>query len=408
MQVPKAKFGLYIHIPFCQRKCGYCDFYSLAQADELVRPYLEALRHEIALYGLEAEYRCRQVDTIYFGGGTPSLLNPSQLESLFDTLHQYFDLSTVVETTIEANPGTISMEKLCAYRNIGINRLSLGVQSFFDQDLQMLGRIHTADEAQACVRQARAAGFNNLNIDLIFGIPGQSVESWWENLRLATTLGVDHLSIYNLIYEPGTPFARKQNLGKLTPIPEEMEAEMYFSAIDFLGRHGYQQYEISNFAQPGKFCQHNQNYWNGGEYLGLGASAHSFIDSRRFWNVADVHLYIKLLTEGKYPCSGEEKLTLAQQLLETIFLSLRCTKGLNIDRFCHRFGKDFLRKLIAVLENLQSAKEEPLWSLAEGHLRLTPQGFWFSDEVFSQFVLAASIDFKSSQPILKLSPTVCS
>jgi len=379
--------SLYIHIPFCERKCPYCDFYSLTGSADLQRQFVRALLTEIERISVQFSETPLFVETLFFGGGTPSLLPTNALEELIQSLHHHFQIAPTAEITIEANPGTVDQGKFEAYFSMGFNRISLGIQSFRDDELRRLGRIHTAAEAEAAIQSARKAGFTNISLDLIFGIPGQTQNHWQENLEKALCWQPAHISTYNLIYEANTPFWHGRKSGKIKPLDEQIEWEMYRSTVETLQANGYTQYEISNFSLPGKACRHNQNYWNGTAYLGMGPSAHSFRAKKRWWNVRDVTVYISRLREKKLPIDGQEFLSPQQRKMEFIFLSLRQKQGLSLSAYKKQFGKNFLDEFSHALESIHKTEEKtgPLLVLQDDRLFLTTRGFWLSDSLFEWF-----------------------
>ncbi|OYD13696.1 hypothetical protein CH333_10375 [candidate division WOR-3 bacterium JGI_Cruoil_03_44_89] len=321
--------GLYIHIPFCVRKCRYCAFHSVPYSPKLVKPYIESLQKE-------AEKR-KEVfrvtfDTVYIGGGTPSILHTAELLEILKIINYNFNLSPQ-EFTIEVNPGTVDREKLTYYKSKGINRLSIGIQSLNDKELEYLGRIHTGKEAVKCFEDARYAGFENISIDLIYGIPLQDKNSWHSTLNGITVLNPEHISAYSLSYEPETPLYGEE------PMKEDLEEKLYYNMIDYLKCKGYKQYEISSFAISGYESRHNINYWGGGIYLGLGASAHSYDGTYRYANPR-LYDYIK----GKP--HEREKITAEKALEECIMLGLRKRAGISLPEISHRFGRTVAEKLI--------------------------------------------------------------
>jgi putative oxygen-independent coproporphyrinogen III oxidase len=322
-----ALAGLYIHVPFCRRKCPYCDFFSETDL-ALISEWLRALGREMALYRDFAPV----FDSLYLGGGTPSLLEPAELEVLLTALWQNFTLSPQGEITLEANPDDLTLEKLRAYQGLGINRLSLGVQSFSDGELAFLGRRHDAAQNLRALMWARETGFAHLSLDLIYGLPGQTFKEWEENLATALRFGPEHLSCYQLTVSPGTPLARWQAEGRLTPFAEETERNFFLFTSQFLEDHGYLHYEVSNFARNLEYrSRHNLKYWNHTPYLGLGPGAHSFRGNRRWWNKADVKEYCRVLRTGGVPLAGEETLTPEQLHLEALFLGLRTKEGVPLE-----------------------------------------------------------------------------
>lgn len=362
--------SLYIHIPFCIKKCVYCDFYSIPFSLERAGAYTDALCREIAL----REGMAQGLRTVYIGGGTPALLPEDAMMRILEKVHAAFSVHPDAEITIEANPGTISETKLKHLRKAGINRISMGIQSLHDHELKLLGRCHTSQEAIDAVRAARKAGFDNLSIDLIYGIPGQTLAAWKRTLLNAMTLAPEHLSTYELTPEKNTPlFERIQQKEIVLPSEDEI-TEMYYEGLALLKEYGYLHYEISNAALPGRACRHNLNYWRRGTYLGLGASAHSFFDGRRAANVSSVERYIEDLNRGSIPVGEETVLSEGDALKEHIFLGLRMTEGLDL-------------RLIRGAERIQNSKavveliHHGLVELNEYYLRLTRKGLVLSSEV---------------------------
>ena len=376
--------ALYIHIPFCHRKCGYCDFYSEAWNNTDHAPFIRALEHELHMRADDPVWLNRTFDTIYIGGGTPSVLNPALPGRLLDTIRKKLSVSDTAEVTIEVNPESVDSDKLKSYRDMGINRISIGVQSLDDRELRILGRLHTAADAYRAVEQALHAGFDNISIDLMFAIPGQKLEKWQQNVNAAVQLCVQHLSMYGLTYEPDTPFDRKRKAGTLRPAMEETERAMYLGAIESAGAYGFLQYEISNFALTGYSSQHNQKYWDGNPYLGLGPSAHSYIKPVRSWNVASIAVYQQLLDNGKLPVAGRETLSLEQQEIEFVMLRLRTREGLDMGQYHKRFNAVFSQKYNVPLTRLEKAKASVL-KIDGNSIRLTPHGFLLYDEIIRLF-----------------------
>lgn len=324
---------IYVHIPFCRQKCLYCAFYSLPRKSEAdIGTYVDALCSEMALR--KDELGTEHAATLYFGGGTPSLLTPSQLFKIFENLHRYYNLADVTEITFEANPEQLTKNYLNEIKALGVNRLSIGVQSFSDADLKLLNRRHTAQQAVQAVKTAKDSGFDNISIDLIYGIP-QS-DSWQSNLSIVETLDVQHLSCYALTMEPGTAYARLVEKDKIQPCDEEMVISQYNILIHWAKQNGFVQYEVSNFCKSGCHSRHNSGYWDGTHYLGLGAAAHSFCGNRRRWNVADVDTYIKGVQNGT-PFSECEELTDADIYNEYLMTALRTVKGVEKSVLEQRF-----------------------------------------------------------------------
>ena len=351
--------GIYLHIPFCARKCGYCDFYSVTDTG----------RQDDFQRALTAEIRRRahsdwRVDSIYFGGGTPSLLSPPFFQRLLAILNQAFRIQRGVEITLEANPGTVDLDRLAAYRESGINRLNLGVQSFDDARLRFLGRVHSAAQARAAVAAARRAGFDNLGLDLIYGLPDQTAAAWQADLEQALAERPEHLACYALTYAPGTPLMRECRNGGHVPAGEDQIAALFDTTSQVLCAAGFEHYEISNFAAgPQWRSRHNTKYWTRVPYLGFGPSAHSFDAPRRSWNVADLASYIERLDRGRLAEEGREVLDDAQEMIETVFLGLRRAAGIDLAAFARRFDTRLERRAAATIEPLVEA----------GYLRLTPK-----------------------------------
>lgn len=381
--------SLYIHIPFCEHKCIYCDFYSVApnetrpDAELTTGRFIESLKREIALRAQEKRFRVPYA-TVFLGGGTPSLLPLKELEEIFDAVTKSFFIERDAEITIEANPGTVDPSKFRGYRQLGINRVSMGVQSFHEDDLRFLTRIHSSDQARQCVRDAYAAGFENVSVDLMFSLPGQTPERWRSNLEDAVGLNPPHISCYSLIVEPHTPLAKMVETRQVALLSVDEDAELYESTIEFLMECGYEQYEVSNFAKPGFASRHNKNYWNHSNYLGFGPSAHSFwqvheSDERpeRWWNVSSIAGYNETLQKGMLPVAGSERLSRKQLIDEEIFLALR-SDGLDIGGFQRRYGRDLLSDPGSGLHDLIARR---MAVVDGGKVRLTSKGYLVCDEI---------------------------
>lgn len=333
--------GLYIHIPFCRHKCLYCDFYSETDLHRMER-FLYALHREMDRYAEHPLFSTTKIPTLYVGGGTPSLLSPDQLSHIIQHVNEVFQVSPQAEMSLEANPGTVLKDHLQGYVDAGISRLTLGVQSFVDAELSTLTRIHNSDTAIQAFQFARHCGIEDIGLDLIFGIPGQTLKSWSRSLQTALELRPEHLSIYGLTYEAGTPLTRLVEGGTVTRIDEELEREMFLLAKHTLESNGYEMYEISNYALPGKRSRHNQTYWDGRPYLGLGPSAHSFDGAQRWWNVAELSEYVSRLTSNQTAVQDRETLTRSQELEEMILLGLRRREGIDLNLWRSRSGFDLL------------------------------------------------------------------
>jgi len=375
--------GLYVHIPFCHRKCHYCDFYSIPFQDRLARQFVEALKEEISVISATRPWSEMLFSSLYVGGGTPTVLSGSQLKEIFEHCLNSFQFEREVECTIEANPETTDAEKLGTLLDVGVNRLSLGVQSLEDDELKRLGRIHTVERALIAYRTARAVGFENIGIDLIFAIPGQSLESWKATLKRAVGLQPEHISTYNLTVEPGTVYGKEIAAGKLSRPSEDTEADMYAYVINFLGAQGYEHYEVSNFARPGFRSRHNQLYWDHSPYLGLGPSAHSFFESLRWERVRDVNEFIRRTQLGQPTISEEEELTLEKLMAEALFLALRTREGLNVILFRERFGADVEDVFGEAIEKYTDLK---MLEREGPFLRLTREGFMVANSICAEFV----------------------
>lgn len=318
--------GLYVHIPFCKTKCPYCDFYSIADSS-LVESYLAALDVEARLY----RDQFPTFDTLFLGGGTPSWLSDAHLAGLMKSLRRHFAFAPDSEITIEANPDDITAEKLRLFRDLGINRLSLGCQSFDEAELHFLGRRHTAGQTKAAIDLIRAAGFLNIGLDLIYGLPGQTVAVWINTLETALRFNPEHLSCYQLTLAEATPMGRSVAQGDLVPLSEEFQREFFLLTASFLKERGYLHYEVANFARGAEYtCRHNHKYWTRMPYLGLGPGAHSFNGTRRWWNVSSVEQYGASLKAGKVPVAGQETLTPEQVRLETLYLGFRTRDGVSL------------------------------------------------------------------------------
>jgi len=384
--------GIYIHIPFCLQKCSYCDFYSVKSTDASILRYLLDLKKEILLYQEESKWRKLKFQTIYFGGGTPSILEPGHLFEIIQLIKSIFQIDSDAEMTLEVNPETVHLEKLLAFHQIGINRLNLGIQSFDPGELRILNRIHTDSKARESIESTRMAGFKNMGLDLIFGIPDQSLSNWLKNLQQALSFQPEHLSIYGLTIEPRTLLAKKIASGELISCPEELERQMFLETIHFLNENGYEHYEISNYARPGFRSQHNQIYWREEPYLGFGASAHSFYSPVRYWNVANLNGYHEPLTQDQFPRKEVETLTIEQQKIEWIFLGFRRREGLDFVAFNQRFNCDFFTEYRSALKQLginnftgQKIKSEYL-VIENEYIKLTEAGFLVYNEICAKFV----------------------
>ncbi|WP_308548116.1 radical SAM family heme chaperone HemW [uncultured Selenomonas sp.] len=379
------RWGLYVHLPFCRQKCFYCDFPSYAGQEGRMAVYVEALLGELAREGAPLRAAWGPPRTVYLGGGTPTALPPALMERLLAGLREFLAAAPdALEFTCECNPGTVDAAYLSLLRAGGVNRLSLGVQTFDDALLRRIGRIHTAAQARAAVRQARAAGFRNLSLDLMYGLPGQTLAGLEMSVQQALALAPQHISIYGLQVEEGTAFARAQAAGRLAlPSDEESEA-MYDYMTTALPVAGYARYEISNFARPGFESRHNLGYWQDVPYLGVGAAAHSYLDGQRYENPRGIEEYLAALRESGRARREEEPLTRATSMEEFAFLALRTARGIDRARFAARFGCELASVYADAIARMRARGflEED----AQG-VRLTPLGMKYGNWVFEAFLL---------------------
>jgi len=371
--------GIYIHIPFCVKKCAYCDFVSYPLEKGHVQAYFDAL------IGIELTDVClsltdtrRVVETIYIGGGTPTAVPGNFMTQLLIDCLKKMPVSDNVEVTVEMNPGTVDPAYLAALIAAGANRLSIGVQSLNARTLKVLGRIHSPDEAKSCLEAARAAGCKNINLDLIYGTPGETLDELITSLDEAVSLAPEHISVYGLSIPEGTPMHRSLEAGRLSAITDDVQREMYIAIRERLKTAGYTQYEISSWARPGFECGHNLNYWRCDEYLGLGCAASSYLDGVRRKNVDDHNEYVRQLQEGKSPIVEQETLTQKQRIDEAIMLGLRMRDGIFLDRLVEREGYDLASERAGQIEKLLNSG---LIEIEGGWLRLTDEGVLVADEV---------------------------
>lgn len=377
---------LYLHIPFCAKKCGYCDFLSGTAPSGVQKRYVEQLIEEIVCQS--AHYPGYLVTSVFLGGGTPSVLEPKQILDIMETVRGHFRLAEDAEITMEVNPGTVTPEKLLACREGGINRVSIGLQSADDGELKALGRLHTYDEFLKTYQRVRQAGFTNVGVDLMSALPGQTLASWKATLKNVVMLKPEHISAYSLMIEEGTPFYDRYH-GHPELLPDENEErEMYYLTKQFLYGHGYERYEISNYAKPGHECLHNVGYWTGAEYLGLGLGASSYIQGFRFRNEEDLGDYCRLRMRGEdvdeHLHKDIRRLTEKEMMEEFMFLGLRMMKGVSEREFGRRFGVGLWEVYGEVLDKLLKNRlvvwEEPFWRLSEF-------GIDISNYVLSEFLL---------------------
>nr|WP_289062868.1 radical SAM family heme chaperone HemW [uncultured Anaerostipes sp.] len=372
---------LYIHIPFCRKKCNYCDFCSFPSSKGQVEAYMAQLESEIRAWG--ESLPGRKISTVFIGGGTPSLLNAGQIRHLMQTVRDSFQVEKKAEITMEANPGTVSFDRLKGYLEAGVSRLSFGLQSMQEEELQYLGRIHSREDFLSGFEAARAAGFQNISVDLMSGIPKQTMESFEDTLRKTAKLGPEHISAYSLIIEDGTPFAEDENLEELLP-SEEDDVRMYEMTEKILEEYGYHKYEISNYSKPGYECRHNLGYWSRIPYLGVGLNAASYLEEKRFQQTESMKEYLDQKNFLRYfeearPLSWEE------QVEEFMFLGLRRTAGVKETEFEECFGRSMESVYGPVIEKAEKGgwiKRNP------DQIALTQQGILFSNQVLSEFLLS--------------------
>jgi len=366
--------GLYIHIPFCLSKCPYCDFYSSISLSPLPH-FLDALFKEMAMVRNDFN----SFDTVYIGGGTPSLLTPQQLENILVKIRQNFNLIGNTEITIETNPADLNQSSLESMREIGINRVNIGVQSFDQEVLGFLGRRHSVQQAILAIEASRKAGFHNIGLDLIYGTPGQTIESWSNTLEQAVAFAPEHLSCYQLTLEATTPLGKKLQAGEFSIPGEELQYEFFMRTSQFLQEAGYIHYEVSNFKKGTDLAsRHNQKYWDHSPYLGLGPAAHSFQSIRRWWNHRSVDQYIATVNAGDLPVEETEILTMEQLRLEALYLGLRTKRGINFEDFKNRYQYDLFTEKKKVLGKLQ---EEGFIRVQDGNLCPTPTGLAVADSL---------------------------
>jgi len=371
------EISLYIHIPFCNKKCSYCNFYSIAYDAKLTENYIRSLTKEISQY----KNRNNTLTSIYLGGGTPSLLSFPHLLSLFSAINDTFSTPPNIEVTIEVNPATITKEAAQNWKFLGINRVSIGVQSFNDDELKILGRIHSEKEIRPAVEMVRDHCTENISLDLMYGIPGQTHETWMKSLQKAIGLEPKHISSYCLSLEKGTPLFDAQD--QYTFPSEDVQKEMYYRMLSLLGISGFLQYEISNFSEKGYEAQHNISYWKGKEYIGYGTAAHSFYDMTRRENIPDVQRYISSMQNDQSVCKCKKVISDREYISDMIFLGLRLNQGVSLSYLKNEFGFD----VNAVYsETINKISKLGYLTIENGHLKLTKKALFVSDEILSEFV----------------------
>jgi len=395
--------GLYLHIPFCESKCGYCNFASGVYPQVIVARYLEALSTEIAqlrtiLSEVDVAYDCFpacKVDAVYLGGGTPSLIDGSDIVKLFQVLREVFEFAPIPEITLEVNPGSVDPKRIEEYQEAGVNRISIGVQTFQDETLKRIGRSHNVQDALATVELFRKMGMNNMGIDIIAGLPGQTVKDWRENLNMLCALSPEHISLYMLEIHEDTRFGKVYRKGASTEsgvrenppyaaLPDEdLVEQFYFDAIHQFEGGAYHQYEISNFAKPGRESRHNLKYWTDQPFIGFGCSAYSYLKGKRWGNERSVRRYMDLIQRQSHAVDSRSNLTSREREEEAIFLGLRLTQGIDLFQFESKFGFNLRSRF---KEQIEFLKEGQLIELTPERLRLTPKGYILSNEVFSEFL----------------------
>ena len=393
---PKGSLALYIHIPFCETKCPYCDFNTYAGIEYLIPDYVEALAEELRLWA--AALGSPHIQSIFFGGGTPSYVPPEDIGWLLDTARSGFAVAEEAEVTLESNPGDVTAERLATWRKSGVNRLSIGVQSLDDGLLQLLGRRHSAKEATEAFHHARAAGFDNVNLDLMYGLPHQNLEQWRQTLEQTLALHPEHLSLYCLTLEEGTPLEARVRQGVLPTPDSDLAADMYELAEGMTAQEGYQQYEISNWALPGRACSHNLIYWRNQPYLGVGPGAHSSLNGHRFANLRSPRQYVQrvhrwaksaIASEGHQAAVECRLVEMVEaidgrlEMGETMMLGLRLTEGIAENSFRARFGVELRDTFGPSIHELEGAG---LLQWHDGSLVLTPHGRLLGNEVFQRFL----------------------
>ena len=371
--------GIYLHIPFCKTRCIYCDFYSTTRS-EMIDRYVSALCRELELR--KSYLDNEQVETIYFGGGTPSQLSKENFEKIFETIEREYNLGNCEEITLEANPDDLNPEYIKMLASLPFNRISIGIQTFNEQTLRLLKRRHTAGQAIRAVKECRMAGFQNISIDLMYGLPGETPESWKADLEQAISLNVEHISAYHLIYEEGTPLYEMLQKHKVEEVDEESSVDFFALMIDRLTKAGFQHYEISNFCKPDMYSQHNSSYWTGKKYLGCGPSAHSFNGSTRQWNVSSLDKYIAGIEKG-IPDFDIEELDVTTRYNDFVITSLRTMWGLSLNRLEEEFGTELKQYC---LENAQTYLDSGKLEIRDNTLFLSKEGIFISDGIMSDLL----------------------
>lgn len=377
----KKNLGLYIHIPFCEKKCDYCNFVSFCKKESDKLEYINALLSEISLQG--KLYLDRKVDTIFIGGGTPSCLPDGEIQKLLNCVYQNFDVDKDAEITIEANPNSLSFPKLTEYKSAGINRLSIGLQTYNNKLLKTIGRLHSKKDFDFALKNAKYAGFQNISVDLILGLPGQKFFDVKRELSHLVKLGVKHISAYGLIVEDGTKLKQRLDSGDFKLPSEEKSIKMYDYTVKYLKKHGIMRYEVSNFAKAGYESKHNLKYWSDKEYLGLGLVSSSYVDGARWKNTDNFANYIESVQSGLIPTEEHEKLSIQERMEERIMLSLRTAHGIDLKRYSQDFKSDLLQ---SKQETILSLQQNGLIEVKNEHLFCTDKGFKFLNQIILKLV----------------------
>jgi oxygen-independent coproporphyrinogen III oxidase len=380
--------GIYLHIPYCIKKCFYCDFYSVETLNT-IKYFVDAICKEIEIFSRNENVSNLKFDSVFFGGGTPSLLTASQLSKIINKLHEHFDIDNDAEWTLESNPETLKKQLLIDYQTLGINRLSIGIQSFNDDELKFLQRIHTSKQSEYAIKEARNAGFENLNLDIIFSIPGQNNKKINITLNKIMEFDPEHISAYSLMYEKGTPLYEAYRRKEIEKVDDDKDAELYEIISRYLIDNGYEHYEVSNFAKRGIFSVHNLNYWNSGEYIAFGPSGHGFLNGTRYWNVSSLVIYMQYIADMKLPRKGKENLTSENKFNEMVMLGLR-SKGLYFDKFINEFNFDINKKARKTFNNWLSLG---LCEYNEEFIKLNYKGYSICNNLINQLI--NSLDFDS-------------
>ena len=375
-------FGVYIHIPFCRSKCNYCSFISRPWDEPLAEKYWRAVVQELKAF-FSSHPTTDIADSIFFGGGTPSLVPAEHIAEILASCRELFEVSANCEITLEANPGTLSSKKTEAYLAMGVNRISMGAQTFSDQELVAIGRIHTSDEVAESMALLRSKGFQNINLDLILGLPGQSQEQWQANLEQLVELAPAHVSVYILELDPKAPLYHSVAKGLARVPDDDSMADWYLQTLDYFSNHRYRQYEISNFARPEFECRHNLKYWRREPVFGFGVGSHSFDGCTRYANHPKLETYLKSLKEGQSPIDWRQAVSDEESLQETLFLGLRLSQGLDWEKIRTEFGT---ADLVSIEGSLDSMCAEGLLERKDSSIHLTRRGMLLSNEVFQEFI----------------------